>query len=79
MTDEAAVLTEARGRVLLITLNRPDAMNSINGALSTGLVEAIAELDSNAPTPSGSWPATAAALALAWTSRPSRPVRTLAP
>ena len=47
MTDEAAVLTEARGRVLLITLNRPDAMNSINGALSTGLVEAIAELDSN--------------------------------
>ena len=44
---EAAVLTEARGRVLLITLNRPDAMNAINGALSTGLVEAIHELDSN--------------------------------
>lgn len=47
MSDEAAVLTEARGRVLLITLNRPDAMNAINGALSTGLVEAIEELDSN--------------------------------
>ena len=29
-----AVLTERRGRVLLITLNRPEAMNAINGALS---------------------------------------------
>lgn len=50
MSDEAtepAVLTEARGRVLLITLNRPEAMNAINGALSTGLVAAIEELDSN--------------------------------
>jgi len=46
MTEDA-VLTEARGRVLLITLNRPDAMNSINGALSNGLVAAIEELDSN--------------------------------
>jgi len=46
MADEA-VLTEARGRVLLITLNRPDAMNSINGALSSGLVAAIEELDTN--------------------------------
>ncbi len=42
---ESAVLTERRDRVLLITLNRPDAMNAINGALSTGLVEAVAELD----------------------------------
>ncbi len=47
-TQEAqAVLTETRGRVLLITLNRPDAMNSINGALSTGLVAAIETLDSD--------------------------------
>jgi enoyl-CoA hydratase len=45
MTDEQAVLTEQRGRVLLITLNRPDAMNSINGALSRGLVDAVAQLD----------------------------------
>ena len=44
-TPEPAVLTERRGRVLLITLNRPDAMNSINGALSAGLVDAVAELD----------------------------------
>ncbi len=47
MSDEAAVLTEQRGRVLLITLNRPEAMNSINGALSAGLVAAVAQLDSD--------------------------------
>ena len=46
MADEA-VLTEARGRVLLITLNRPDAMNAINGALSIGLVSAVEQLDSD--------------------------------
>jgi len=45
MTDENAVLTEQRGRVLLITLNRPDAMNAINGALSSGLVAAVEQLD----------------------------------
>ena len=47
MTDEAAVLTEQRGRVLLITLNRPDAMNAINGALSAGLVAAVEQLDND--------------------------------
>ncbi|MED5446050.1 MAG: enoyl-CoA hydratase, partial [Actinomycetota bacterium] len=30
MTENSAVLTETRGRVLLITLNRPEAMNAIN-------------------------------------------------
>jgi enoyl-CoA hydratase len=43
--DEPAVLTERRGRVLLITLNRPEAMNAINGALAHGLMAAIGELD----------------------------------
>ncbi len=47
MSDEDAVLTEQRGRVLLITLNRPDAMNAINGALSSGLVAAVEQLDSD--------------------------------
>lgn len=32
--DEQAVLTERRGRVLLITLNRPDARNAVNAALA---------------------------------------------
>jgi enoyl-CoA hydratase len=48
MSDELAVLTERRGRVLLITLNRPQAMNSINGALSRALVAAVEELDGDA-------------------------------
>jgi enoyl-CoA hydratase len=42
-----AVLTEHRGRVLLITLNRPEAMNSINGALSHGLWAAVQELNTD--------------------------------
>ena len=46
MSDE--VLTERRGRVLVITLNRPDQMNSINTALAQGLVAAIDELDGDA-------------------------------
>ena len=40
-----AVVTEQRGRVLLITLNRPEAMNAINGALSHGLWAAIERLN----------------------------------
>jgi len=48
-----AVLSERRGRVLLITLNRPEAMNAINGALSHGLVAAIEELDSDAGLTAG--------------------------
>ena len=46
-TTEAAVLTERRDRVLIITLNRPHAMNAINGALSHGVVDAIEALDSD--------------------------------
>jgi enoyl-CoA hydratase len=39
------VLTEQRGRVLLITLNRPEAMNAINTDLAQGLLAAIQRLD----------------------------------
>ncbi|MEM7409722.1 MAG: crotonase/enoyl-CoA hydratase family protein [Myxococcota bacterium] len=42
-----AVLTEVRGRVLLITLNRPDAMNAVNTALAEGLNAAVEKLDSD--------------------------------
>ena len=42
---EPPVLVERRGRVMVITLNRPDAMNAINGALSHGVWNAITELD----------------------------------
>jgi enoyl-CoA hydratase len=43
--ESPAVLTEARGRVLVITLNRPDPMNAINTALSQGLLAAVRQLD----------------------------------
>ena len=36
---------ERRGRVLLITLTRPEAKNAINGALARGLAEAVSLLD----------------------------------
>lgn len=39
------VLTEAADGVLLITLNRPDARNAVNGALATGVAGALDRLD----------------------------------
>ena len=45
---EPAVLTEVRGRVLVITLNRPEAMNAINTALAQGLLAAVKQLDDDA-------------------------------
>jgi enoyl-CoA hydratase len=45
MSDEQAVLTERRGRVLTITLNRPDARNAVNAALAHGIATALDELD----------------------------------
>jgi len=45
MADE--ILTETLGRVRLITLNRPEARNSVNNALGEALVAAIEELDSD--------------------------------
>jgi enoyl-CoA hydratase len=45
MADE--VLVEDRGRVRVITLNRPEAKNAVNNALGEALVAAIEELDSN--------------------------------
>jgi enoyl-CoA hydratase len=45
MSDE--VLTEVQGRVLIITLNRPEARNSVNSALGNALRAAIERLDSD--------------------------------
>jgi enoyl-CoA hydratase len=44
MPDEP-VLTERRGAVLLITLNRPEARNAVNIALAEGIAAALDELD----------------------------------
>lgn len=46
MTDTQtapAALTERRGNVLLITINRPEARNAVNGAVSTAVGDALAE------------------------------------
>jgi enoyl-CoA hydratase len=49
----AAVLTEQRGAVLVITLNRPEARNAVNRALAEGLAAALDELDADADLRSG--------------------------
>jgi enoyl-CoA hydratase len=45
VSDE--ILTERRGHVLLITLNRPDARNAVNSALAQALADALDALDSD--------------------------------
>src|SRR5271156_5338215 len=45
MSDSEAVLTERRGNVLLITLNRPKVRNAVNAALAAAVAGALEELD----------------------------------
>ena len=46
MSDEApAVLTEVRGPILIITMNRPEAKNAANKALAEGVAAALDTLD----------------------------------
>jgi len=47
MTDFQNILLERRGRVGLITLNRPEALNALNLALMTDVVAAASELDAD--------------------------------
>ena len=48
MSDEKpAVLTEARDGVLIITINRPEAKNALNGAVARGIAAAVDELDAS--------------------------------
>lgn len=42
-TGRPAVLVERRGNVAVITINRPEARNAINGAVSIGLGDALEE------------------------------------
>lgn len=44
MSENPAALLERRGAIALITLNRPEALNAVNGALSTAVGEALEEL-----------------------------------
>lgn len=43
--DEPVVLTEARGSVLVVTLNRPDARNAVNREVALGMAGALDRLD----------------------------------
>ena len=47
MGSEDAVLTERHGSVLLVTINRPDARNALDGAVALGVAAAIDELDAD--------------------------------
>ncbi|MEZ0365346.1 crotonase/enoyl-CoA hydratase family protein [Mycobacterium sp. pUA109] len=44
---ESPVLVEQRDRILIITINRPQARNAVNAAVSQGLADAMDRLDDN--------------------------------
>ncbi|HEX4734721.1 MAG TPA: crotonase/enoyl-CoA hydratase family protein [Thermoleophilaceae bacterium] len=46
MSDQA-ILTEDRDGILVITINRPDARNAVNGDVANGMAEALDRLDSD--------------------------------
>jgi enoyl-CoA hydratase len=48
MSEADAVLTERRGRVLVVTINRPDQRNAINAAVAQGIAGALDVLDGDA-------------------------------
>ena len=47
-TDDAVILTETRGHVGLITLNRPKQLNALNDALMDALGDALKAFDADA-------------------------------
>jgi enoyl-CoA hydratase len=49
VSDE--ILTERRGQVFVITINRPESRNAVNLAVSQGLADAVDELDESADLP----------------------------
>ena len=47
MTDNEPVLTEARDKVLVITINRPDQRNAVNAAVAEGIAHVLDALDAD--------------------------------
>jgi enoyl-CoA hydratase len=45
MSEQAAVITERRERVLVVTINRPEVRNAVNGAVAGGIAAALEQLD----------------------------------
>lgn len=48
MNDQQAVLRERRERTLVITINRPDQRNAVNGVVAAGIAAGLDELDADA-------------------------------
>ena len=48
MTEAEAVLVETRDNVLVITINRPEARNAVNGDVAAGVAGALDRLDGEA-------------------------------
>ncbi|MDV8107531.1 enoyl-CoA hydratase-related protein, partial [Rhodococcus sp. IEGM 69] len=48
MTDFETILLDRKGRVGIITLNRPKALNALNSQLMGEVVAAVEELDKDA-------------------------------
>lgn len=47
MSEEPVILTERRQRVLIITINRPEARNAVNAAVAEGIADALDTLDAD--------------------------------
>jgi crotonobetainyl-CoA hydratase len=47
-TPQPAVLTELRGHVLVVTLNRPEARNAVNAELTQDLGDALERAEADA-------------------------------
>ena len=71
------VISERRGNVLLITLNRPEVRNAVNAALAAGVAGALEELDGDESLSVGVLTGAGGFFCAAWTSerssRASRP------
>ncbi len=47
MSEQAAVITERRERILVVIINRPEQRNAVNGAVAGGIAAALEQLDSD--------------------------------
>jgi crotonobetainyl-CoA hydratase len=46
--SKPGAFTERRGNVMVITINRPEARNAVNGAVSTAVGDALAQAQHDA-------------------------------
>jgi enoyl-CoA hydratase len=48
VSEDSVLVTERRGRVLVVTINRPEQRNAVNLAVAQGIAAALDELDGDA-------------------------------